>query len=225
MGFRYTSPPLTQGLTSLGFVAAGIGLMHLPGADAAWAAWLDWAPPWLQVVGVFFVLHGLIFWGMAAFFGAVERTGKPAFIARHRIQSGSPPAASGRSPPVGLEPAVLAPLMLLLLWGALQLRGWASPAVLCRRRCSTSRCSPCAAVWFYASHRFLHRPWWMKWVHQVHHEFRTTSCPLEYAHPFEVRGELRQLGWVVLVAPIRHHYYTILATVTFVGHHSGYAVP
>ena len=121
MGFRYTSPPLTQGLTSLGFVAAGIGLMHLPGADAAWAAWLDWAPPWLQVVGVFFVLHGLIFWGMAAFFGAVERTGKPAFIARHRIQSGKV-----RRPPLGKTLRLLAwnqlfwsPLMLLLLWGAL----------------------------------------------------------------------------------------------------------
>jgi methylsterol monooxygenase len=172
---------------------------------------------------------------MAGTFAWVEKTGRPEFVARYRIQSGTP-----RRPPLGrtlrllaLNQLLLTPLMMTALWGAMHLRGWrpqptlpGAPDVLWNLACITVL----SAVWFYASHRFLHRPWWMKRVHRVHHEFRTASClAAEYAHPVEmVFGNFGTLaiGVLVVLPDLATLYiYTVLATLTFVGHHSGYAVP
>lgn len=235
MSFHYTKPPLTQGLTGLALLGAGLGLMALPGAEAAWAGWLADTPSWLHVFVVVSAFHGLVFWGMTAAFGVVDRTDRPAFIARYRIQTGTV-----RRPPLGrtlrvlaLNQLVLSPLMLLGLWGVLDLRGWAPQPTLpgaVEVLLDLSMLTVISAVWFYASHRFLHRPWWMKRVHKVHHEFRSTTCmAAEYAHPVEmVFANFGTLAvGVALVAPhlATLYLYTVLATVTFVGHHSGYAVP
>jgi sterol desaturase/sphingolipid hydroxylase (fatty acid hydroxylase superfamily) len=87
-----------------------------------------------------------------------------------------------------------------------------------------------SAIYFYASHRFLHRPWWMKKVHKLHHEYRTsTAIAAEYAHWLEfIFGNFGTLAFGVLVlAPSLPTIYvfTVLATHTFAVHHSGFAVP
>lgn len=235
MGFHYTKPPLTQGITGFAGIAAGLGLMALPGAEARWAGWVTDTPGWLHVFVVVAGLHGLVFWGMAAAFGVVDRTDRPAFIARYRIQTGKV-----RRPPISrtlrvlaLNQAVIAPVLLLGLWGVLHLRGWAPLTALPgpgEVLLDLVLLTAISAVWFYASHRFLHRPWWMKRVHRVHHEFRSTTClAAEYAHPVEmIFANFGTLAvGVALVAPhlATLYLYTVLATVTFVGHHSGYAVP
>ena len=123
--------------------------------------------------------------------------------------------------------------MLLVIWGLLRLQGWEPQATLpapAEVLIDMVLMSVTSMLWFYASHRFLHRPWWMKRVHRIHHEFRTTSClAAEYAHPFEmVFANFGTIGCgVVLLTPHLStiYLYTLISTVTFVGHHSGYAIP
>ncbi len=235
MGFRYTSPPLHQGLTSAALIAAGLAVMAAPGAAEAWAAWVIGTPEWVSVIAAVFALHMLVFWGMAAAFGYVDRHDRPAFIARHRIQSGKKrqPPLSRVARVLALNQLVLSPIMLGVLLGALHLRGWTPDPDLpgpVEVIVHLVLLGVIAAIWFYAAHRFLHRPWWMKRVHQVHHEFRTTNCiAAEYAHPVEmIFGNFFTLGLgVVILGPdlATIYLYTVVGTVTFVGHHSGYAIP
>ena len=209
--------------------------MHLPGAQEAWTGWVEGSHPAVYLVLVVFLLHGGVFWGMSAAFWAVDRFDGPAFIARHRIQSGKTrnPARSRVALNLALNRLVVTPLMLLALWGALALRGWTLettfPSVF-EVFWQMAVLAVVSEVYFYASHRFLHRPWWMKRVHRIHHEFRTTKAWAgEYAHPVEmVFGNFGTLTvGVILLAPnlATLYIYAVVATHTFVAHHSGFAVP
>lgn len=234
MGFRYTAPPLTQGLGSLAVIGAFVGLITLPGAQARWGLWLQSTPAWVHFPLAILVLHGVVYWGISAICWRAERTGKPTWIARHRIQSGPvrQPPASKVAKTLALNQLVLTPLLLAALWGVLWLRGWEIDLTLPRPvevLGHLAGLTVAAALWFYASHRFLHRPWWMKRVHRIHHEFRTSSAwAAEYAHPFEmVVANFGTLAiGVVLFAPnlATIYLYTVVGTLTFVGHHSGFAV-
>lgn len=236
MSFRYTSPPLlTQGLSALVLIAGMLGALHHPAGATAYAAWVQGTPGILHVVGAFVALHLLVFWGMTGAFWLVDRFDGPAFITRHRIQSGPmrrPPAAKVART-LALNQLLLGPLLTLGLWQALLLLGWQAsptPAGPLEVLLDLAGLSVCSAVWFYASHRFLHRPWWMKRVHRVHHEFRTSRCVAsEYAHPVEfIVGNYGTLGvGVLLLQPELStlYIYTVVGTLTFVGHHSGYALP
>lgn len=234
MGFRFTKPPLQQGLTSLVLVACALLVFSLPGTEALWARWVQ-QPTWLTLPVTVVLLHHGLFWTMAGAFAWVEKTGRPAFVARHRVQSGRPrrPGLGRTLRLLALNQLVLTPLMMTALWGVLHLRGWTPTPDLpgtAEVLWDLAQITVLSAVWFYASHRFLHRPWWMKRVHRVHHEFRTPSClAAEYAHPVEmVLGNFGTLavGVVVVLPDLATLYvYTVLATLTFVGHHSGYALP
>jgi len=233
--FRYTRPPLTQSLSTLALIGGAVGLMALPGAQEAWAAWIEATPVAVHLVGAVFVLHGLVFWGMSAAFAYVDAKDRPAFIARHRIQSGTPrePERARVIANLALNQLLVTPVMLVLLWGALELRGWevdASFPGLVEVGRDLVLLGIVSAIYFYASHRFLHRPWWMKHVHRKHHEFRTTRAwAAEYAHPVEmIFGNFGTLALgVVLIGPnlATLYLYAVIATHTFVAHHSGYAVP
>jgi methylsterol monooxygenase len=87
-----------------------------------------------------------------------------------------------------------------------------------------------AVTSFYAAHRFLHRKWWMAKVHRVHHEFRSTSAwSAEYAHPVEycvANFGTMALGVVVIAPPMSMIFlFSLLSMLTFLIHHSGYAIP
>lgn len=209
--------------------------MAWPGAAGPWARLVAEVPEGLLVVGVPIALHLLVFWGMAALYGAVDRSGKPGWVARHRIQQGPP-----RQPPLSRVLPVLAwnqlffsPLLMAGVWVALWLRGWVPQAALPspgRLLLEVAGLSAFSLVCFYASHRALHHPWWMKRVHRVHHEYRTSSAlASEYAHPFEfVVANFGTLAvGVVLLAPSLPALYlfTVLSLHTVVAHHSGYALP
>lgn len=235
MGFRYTSPPLTHGVGSLVLIAGFLGLTALPGVQVWWTQWVESTPAAVHFPIAVFVLHGLIYWGISAICWGVDRTGKPAFIAKHRIQSG-PVRQPERGKVVrllALNQLLITPVMLGGLWGALWLRGWEIDATLpgpLEVLAHLAGLTVAAALWFYASHRFLHRPWWMKRIHRVHHEFRTSSAwAAEYAHPFEmVVANFGTLAiGVVLLGPnlATIYLYTVVGTLTFVGHHSGFALP
>lgn len=235
MAFTYTRKPVTQSTSTIALVGTGLALFHWPAAEAWWSTVVAAVPEWVLVVVVPYLLHQGVYWGMSAGFGIVDRTDRPAFVARYRIQDGK-----RREPPwpkvwrnLAVTQLVLSPLMMLWLWGMLRLRGWSAtdhmPGVG-ETVLQLAAMGACAAVWFYASHRFLHRPWWMKKVHRVHHEFRTSSAVASiYAHPVEfVFGNFLTLGLgVILVGPSLPVLYlwTVLALHTVVAHHSGYNVP
>lgn len=235
MAFRYTSPPLTQSISTLVLIGGAVGLMQLPDVQAGWTAWVESTPAPVQLIATIWVLHQVVFWGMSAVFKFVEDHDKPAFIARYRIQPGPPkrPERSKVIANLALNQLVVVPLMLLGMWGALHLRGWEvdplfpGPLEVVVHMVLLGVVS---AIYFYASHRFLHRPWWMKHVHKKHHEYRTTAAwAAEYAHPVEmIFGNFGTLALgVLLISPnlATIYIYVIVATHTFVAHHSGFAVP
>ena len=235
MAFRYTRPPLTQGISTVLLIGLALGAMALPGAPSVWAAYLAHTPEWVQIIGALMVVHLLLFWGMVAAFSVVDRHDWPHFIAKHRIQSGKPkrPALGPVLRNLAVNQLVWAPLMLVLIWGLLHVRGWAPDPALpsaLQVLAELLGMSVCSMIWFYASHRFLHRKWWMKRVHRVHHEFRTTSAiASEYAHGVEfVVANFGTLGCgVVLLAPSLPSIYlfTVVSLHTILVHHSGYALP
>ena len=219
-------------MSSLLLIAAACGLMALPGADAVWASWVEGTSSWVHVVLAVFLLHAVVFWGMSGAFWWIEKTGR---LARWRIQTGKttrPPRAAVVKNLL-VNQLLITPALLVLLPVVLELRGWQVDTTLpgpVEVLVDLVGMGVFAAIWFYASHRFLHRPWWMKRVHRVHHEFRTTQAwAAEYAHPFEMVvanfGTL-SIGVILLAPDLATLYlYTIVGTHTFVAHHSGYAVP
>ena len=123
--------------------------------------------------------------------------------------------------------------MLTLIAAGLELRGWERALVLpsaAELWGMMAALTVCSVTYFYFSHRFLHRSWWMKRVHRVHHEYRsTTAVAAEYAHWFEfIFGNFGTMAaGVLLLAPslFTIYVYSFLGTYTFVAHHSGYALP
>lgn len=235
MAFRYTRPPLTENIVSVVALAACAWWLSVDSSAQTWQRYVDWSPPWFRFVGAVFLIHAAVFWGMAAFFGSVERTGKPDFIARYRIQTKTHkrPSASRVAFVLAVNQFVWTPLTLIGIWQALQLRGWddieSLPSVG-RFFAMMAGLTVCSTTWFYFSHRLLHRPWWMRKVHRVHHEFRTsTALAAEYAHWFEfIVGNFGTMAvGVILLAPslFTIYVYTLLGTFTFVAHHCGFAVP
>ncbi len=235
MAFVYTRPPLTQNALSLGAVGAAVLLLLWPEFPPLWASWVAAMPAWFKFTGVVFVLHAVIFWAFVAMCAYVDRTGGPAWIARHRIQTDIK-----KQPPrekvvrnLAANQLFWTPLILAGIWQLLVLRGWERAATLpspLRFLGMMAGLTVISAAWFYASHRFLHRPWWMRRVHAVHHEFRTsTALAAEYAHPVEfIIGNFGTMAvGVIILAPslFTIYVYAALGTFTFVAHHCGFAIP
>ncbi len=234
--FRYTRQPhLTQHVSSLVLLAVCLGLAALPGAEATWASVVHAIPEWVLIVIVPWVLHLALFWVVSLAFHVVDTTDRPAFVARTRIQTGKriqPPLPKVLKN-LAVNQLLLSPVMLVVIWGLLRLRGWSpqpSFPALWVFLLELAGMGVLSVIWFYASHRFLHRKWWMRKVHRVHHEFRTTSAMAsEYQHWFEfVFGSFGTLGvGVVVIAPSLPAIYvfTLLSILTVLAHHSGYALP
>ena len=235
IGFTYRRAPLTQHtllvvLLLPVFVALGLG-----GLERPWAWLIAAVPGPALVVGGPWVLHQVLFWVVVALFHVVDTTDRPLFIARHRIQDGP-----GRMPSFGVaarrvlvNQLVWAPLMLMLMGALLYARGWAPSAVLpsvTTLALEMVGLAVAAGVIFYTTHRFLHRPWWMRRVHSVHHEFTTSrAIASEYAHPVEFCiGNFGTLaGGIVLLAPsmLAILLFTCASITVILVHHAGYALP
>jgi sterol desaturase/sphingolipid hydroxylase (fatty acid hydroxylase superfamily) len=233
--FRFVRPQIGNHLLT----GALLGLALLAGAagpvQAAWAALVGALPPAALVVGGLWLVHALVFWPTVALFSWVDRHDSPAFVARHRIQAGP-----RRQPPPGralrvvlTNQLLLSPPLLGLLHLGLVARGWTpSPAVPgpLQVLLELGGMGAAAVAVFYTTHRLLHRPALMRAVHRVHHEFRTsTALASEHAHPVEfVLGNFLTLSAGVLVfGPSLWSVYlfTVLAMLTVLVHHSGYALP
>jgi sterol desaturase/sphingolipid hydroxylase (fatty acid hydroxylase superfamily) len=233
--FAYSSRPWTQGALTAVQIGAAVAIGAHPSAGNLWGSLVRQVPEWFLIVGVPWIGHALLYWSATLAFHYVDTKNRPSFIARYRIQSGPK-----KRPPIRrvlrnllVNQLLLTPIMLLGMWALLRLRGWApSPELpsLLTVLGELAGLGLVSVIWFYGSHRFLHRPWWMKNVHQVHHEYRTTSAMAsEYAHWFEfVAANFGTLACgVVLIAPslATIYLYSLVAVSTILVHHSGYALP
>lgn len=235
MGWTFTRPRATQGALTGALVLAALGVGAAGPVRAAWAQVVAAVPEWVLILVVPTVLHHALYWGVSAFFHRVDTTDRPAWIARHRIQDGRPKRPPLRRVLVNLAWNQLfwAPIMMLLIWGGLRLRGWApSPDMPTALEVGWQLVvlSLFAEVYFYASHRLLHWKPLMRRFHKVHHEFRTSAAMAsEYAHPVEFTlGNFGTLGLgVVVLGPSLPviYLFTVVAILTILSHHCGYALP
>ena len=235
IAFHYRREPWTSHLL---IAAVGVGLLalgHTAPFARAYAALVTQASPRVLITLGLLVLHTVIFWPVALGFHWVDRTDRPRFIARHRIQSGKV-----RQPPLGRtlrvlirNQFVLLPILLLLFAELLRIRGWRPDPVLPGLGVlilEVVGLGVIGSIVFYASHRLLHRRWWVKHVHYVHHEFRTTSAlASEYAHPFEFAvanfGALTAGALILAPSLAAMGLFAVIAQLTVLVHHSGYALP
>jgi sterol desaturase/sphingolipid hydroxylase (fatty acid hydroxylase superfamily) len=235
MSYLYTRPPPTQHLLVLTQLTVAIAIGSTEAFADLWRGLVHGVPPLLLFVGGPLLLHFVVFWSLAGLFHYADTHDKPAWIVRHRIQQDQRryPDLRRTLRVLAVNQLVLTPILLVLLAWALQARGWAiSPELpsLGTLLFELTALAASALIAFYAAHRFLHRPWWLKRVHRVHHEFRTTTAlASEYAHPFEFAiGNFGILAvGVLLFLPSAPSIalFTVLAITTIVVHHSGYALP
>ena len=73
--------------------------------------------------------------------------------------------------------------------------------------------------WFYWTHRLMHRPWWYKKMHAVHHASRPpTAWAAMSFHPWEALSGALVIPLLVFVVPIHVAMLaTVLAIMTLMG--------
>jgi sterol desaturase/sphingolipid hydroxylase (fatty acid hydroxylase superfamily) len=234
VSFTVRHRPPTEHLLSALLFGGVAALSTSAAASEAWQAVAS-LPPRTAVVGGLLGLHTVLFYSICLAFHYVDTHDAPSFIARHRIQQErrKHPTLLPTLQVLARNQFLLLPVLLLgtaeiLLW-----RGWTvEPELpgLGRLALEVSAQAVVAVAVFYASHRFLHRKWWMKRVHRIHHEFKTTTAwASEYAHPVEfVIGNYASLALgALLIAPhlASMYLFAALALVNILVHHSGYALP
>lgn len=235
MEFHFTRPRATQHLLIGVLLALAIAAGATPAFRDAWRAFVESTSDRVALVLGLWVLHALVFWPVCGAFHLVDETDRPAFVARHRIQTGRrvrPPMRRVLWVLVRNQVLFLLPL-LWLLGEVLLARGWhADPELpgLGTLLVELAVLAVAGVFVFYVSHRFLHRKWWMKRVHKVHHEFRTTAAlAAEYAHPveFAVGNFGTVAAGALLIAPhlASMYLFAVLALLTILVHHSGYSLP
>jgi sterol desaturase/sphingolipid hydroxylase (fatty acid hydroxylase superfamily) len=236
MGFLYTREPLlTQHALIGSLVALAFGTGSTQVFADLWSSLVGSTHPRALVVIGLLAIHTAVFWPVCFAFHFVDQTDKPQFIARHRIQR-----ERRKLPPLVQAIAVLMrnqfiylPFLLLLLSEALLWRGWTPETELPslgRIVLELIGQAIIASIVFYVGHRFLHRKWWMKRVHRVHHEFKTTTAfASEYAHPVEfaiANFATLATGALLLTPHLASMYlFAVLSVTTILVHHSGYALP
>jgi len=236
MAFRYQDAPWSQHLLVGVMVLVGFGVGATDGFAAVWAALVSRVGERWLLAGGLLLLHTLVFWPLCLLFHRVDQTDRPQFIAKHRIQQEKrkhPDLATTLKVLVLNQFLILPPLLLVFGEILIRVRGWSVEATLPsapRFALELLGLGVMSQAVFYIGHRFLHRKWWMKRVHRVHHEFRaSTAWASEYAHPFEfVVGNFLALtlGPLILAPHLASMYlFTVLAVITIIVHHSGYALP
>jgi sterol desaturase/sphingolipid hydroxylase (fatty acid hydroxylase superfamily) len=82
--------------------------------------------------------------------------------------------------------------------------------------------------WFYWTHRLMHRPWWFKRMHAVHHDSRPpTAWAAMSFHPWEAVSGALVIPLLVFVVPIHVAVLgAVLAIMTLMGvtNHMGWEI-
>lgn len=234
--YRWTPERLTHRLFPFFVVALWYGAWLSPPGRAV-AGWLVEAlPAWSLLPLGLAAITVVLTWGTIALFHMVDVTGKPAWIARLKLQQ---PFADPKRPSVGQAAFVILRNHALLVVGiagtagALHLRGWdplAGPSAWWIVLLQLVAMALLTEVLFFTGHRWLHTRWLYRHVHHVHHRFRApTAWSAQYAHWFEYAiGNVVPLGLpMILVAPdlLTILCFGVLALLNTQLVHSGYQLP
>lgn len=213
-----------------------LGLLQWPPALGAWQRWIGLGDG-LQLSAGLWLTALIGTWIPIGLYAALDRWRAPQALTRFKIQAvrarpGEPSARAALA--LGLLNTLLVlPLCVLGVYGLLQLRGWAPSAALPRLPwvvLNLGLLSAIADLSFYLGHRLLHRPWWMRNVHELHHRFLApTGLASQYQHPLEFAltgvGPLA-LGIVVLAPDaLSIVLFVLLGSYNVVATHSGYNLP
>lgn len=207
-----------------------------PPGQAAHAWLVQSLPAWSLLPVGLAVITVLITWGTIALFHYVDVTGKPAFIARLKLQR--PFSDPLRPTPwqaarvLLLNHGILAVGIALTTWVMLA-RGWdptAWPTAWWHVPLQLVAMGLLTELFFFSGHRWLHTKWLYRHVHRVHHRFRAPSAwSAQYAHPFEYAiGNVLPLGLpMILVAPdlLTILCFGVIALLNTQLVHSGYQLP
>lgn len=234
MKFQYTRPRLLlDGAFYAVLLAGAAGFLSWESAPEIWDSGVRAVPSWAGFIIGIGVLHFAAHWVAIAGLAVLERL-LPDWTSRFRIQ----PARRDDHPPdllrvVLTNQLVALPLTLAAGWGLLVLRGWDFAAPLPgagRVLAELAVLALFTEVSFWSAHRLLHRPWWFRAIHRVHHRYRAPRpIAASYMHPIEFAGgniAPMLLGIVAIGAhPFTAALLTVFATLNIVFTHSGLHLP
>jgi sterol desaturase/sphingolipid hydroxylase (fatty acid hydroxylase superfamily) len=231
------SSPLDHTVDALIVAVALCFVVTDAGRDAVEAMRARWSTAEL-VLGVGFCWYLVVFWslGLVSLWLDARR---PAWAERWRLQPrGHDDDGTADVPPARAVRRVLVNQFA----GTLPALGLVSPALAWRGLSSSVTPSALdvvahlllAFLWvevtFYAVHRVLHRRWWYRRVHRVHHEYRRpTGIATHHVHFVEhVAGNLVPVVGGVVVAgvhPVPLFLFITLAVKNAIVTHSDFAFP
>jgi sterol desaturase/sphingolipid hydroxylase (fatty acid hydroxylase superfamily) len=233
--FHYSRSLWTMHILQLVLLILMIGVGALKQSQSFWIWLVSNYSSWTLLIFGPWIIHQILFWTVSSAYLYVDSSNKPNWITKYRIQHGPPnrPSLKRTFQVLASNQLIFAPLMLFIMAFALLYQGWTPNKTLPDVSVVLIELillGISSLIIFYTTHRFLHRPYWMKKVHCIHHEYRTTNAlASEYAHPIEFcLGNFGTLaGGVVLFSPSLTSIYifTILSNLTILVHHGGYSLP
>lgn len=236
--FHYSPPKITNNILFIALLGGFLWFMEAFG-NSAWNWCLEHFTPLEFVVGVGFGFYLLVFWGLGIPYILLSTTGKPAWLQKHKIQD-SNPGRKGPKVPLskavklvlfnqfaGTLPFLLGLYFLLMSLGYEIERTTESWYIILAQLAAFLIIED---VLFFAVHWVMHKKWFFKRFHRVHHEYRESiAIATHYVHYVEhIFGNLIPVFTGVLI--LQPHPFTILFWIMIVvmnalHTHSGYAFP
>lgn len=236
--FHYSPPKVTNNILFIALLGGFLWFMEAFGSSA-WNWCLEHFTPLEFVVGVGFGFYLLVFWGLGIPYILLSTTGKPAWLQKYKIQDSHP---GRKGPKVPLSKAVKLVLFnqfagtllfLLGLYFLLMSLGYEIERTTESWYIILAQLAVFLIiedVLFFAVHWVMHKKWFFKRFHRVHHEYRESiAIATHYVHYVEhIFGNLIPVFAGVLI--LQPHPFTILFWIMIVvmnalHTHSGYAFP
>ncbi len=238
--FKYYPPQFINNLIFLTLTAIFLLFLEFKGAEA-WAWIMERVSLDVFVIVIGFAFYLLIFWGVGIPYLLLDRFKKPYSLYKYKIQD-IPEERRPKSPKVPLSKAIIRVLANQFLGTLPFLTGLFYLMVTLGYNVNVAIPSWWVAllqlagliliedILFFAAHHTMHRKYFFKKIHRVHHEYRESiAIATHYVHFVEhlVGNLIPVFAGVLLLQP---HPFVVLfwimmVVVNALHTHSGYAFP